>query len=104
MSPLLAHASHLKLRALAKKLGIAVSTVFGILNCNGLKPHRVKTFKVSRDPKFEPKIYDVVGFNVDPPNYAIVILVDEKTQVQALGRTQATLADEIGPSRDPHSR
>ena len=53
MSPPPEHASHWTLRALAKKVGIAVSTVFGILKSHGLKPHRVRTFKVSRDPRFE---------------------------------------------------
>ncbi len=61
MSPPPEHASHWTLRALAKKLGIAVSTVFGVLKRNGLEPHRVKTFKVSRDPRFELKVGDVVG-------------------------------------------
>ena len=61
MSPPPEHASHRTLRALAKKVGIAVSTVFGILKSHGLKPHRVKTFKVSRDPRFALKVRDVVG-------------------------------------------
>ena len=91
MSPPPEHAGHWTLRALAKKLGIAVSTVFGILNRNGLKPHRVKTFKVSRDPRFEMKVRDVVGLHVNPPDHAVVISVDEKTQIQALGRTQTPL-------------
>ena len=91
MSPPPEHASHWTLRALAMKLGIAVSTVFAILRRNGLKPHRVKTFKVSRDPRFELKVRDVVGLYVNPPDHAVVISVDEKTQIQALGRTQAPL-------------
>jgi transposase len=91
MSPPPEHASHWTLRALAKKVGIAVSTVFGILSRNGLKPHRVKTFKVSRDPRFELKVRDVVGLYVNPPDHAVVISVDEKTQIQALGRTQKPL-------------
>ena len=91
MSPPPAHASHWTLRALATKVGIAVSTVFGILKSHGLKPHRVKTFKVSRDPRFALKVRDVVGLYVDPPDHAVVISVDEKTQIQALGRTQTPL-------------
>ena len=91
MSPPPEHASHWTLRALAKKLGIAVSTVFGILKNNGLKPHRVKTFKVSRDPGLELKVRDVAGLYVNPPDHAFVISVDEKTQTQALGRTQKPL-------------
>ncbi len=78
-------------RPLAARTGLAVSTVFGILERNGLKPHRVKTFKVSRDPRFEEKIRDVVGLYVNPPDHAVVISVDEKTQIQALGRTQKPL-------------
>ena len=91
MSPPPEHRSHWTLRALARKLGIAVSTVFLILKRHGLKPHRVKSFKVSRDPEFEKKIRDVVGLHVDPPDHAVVISVDEKTQIQALGRTQTPL-------------
>ncbi len=91
MSPPPEHSSHWTLRVLAKKLGIAVSTVFGVLKHNGLKPHRVKTFKVSRDPRFELKVGDVVGLYVNPPDHAVVISVDEKTQIQALGRTQTPL-------------
>ena len=92
------HTSHWTLRALAKKLGIAVSTVFSILKRNGLKPHRVKTFKVSRDPRFERKVRDVVGLYVNPPDHAVVISVDEKTQIQALGRTQTPLSMKPGHS------
>ena len=91
MSPPPEHASHWMLRVLAGRMGIAVSTVFGILRRNGLKPHRVKTFKVSRDPRFEEKVRDVVGLCVDPPDHAVVISVDENTQIQALGRTQEPL-------------
>ena len=91
MSPPPAHSSHWTLRALAKQLGIAVSTVFSILKRNGLQPHRVKTFKVSRDPKFELKVRDVVGLYVNPPDHAVVISMDEKTRIQALGRTQTPL-------------
>ena len=96
MPPPPEHASHWTLRALAKKLGIAVSTVFGIPKHNGLKPHRVKTFKVSRDPRFELKVGDVVGLYVNPPDHAVVISVDEKTQIQALGRTQTPLPMKSG--------
>ena len=97
MSPPPAHSSHWTLRALAKQLGIAVSTVFSILKRNGLQPHRVKTFKVSRDPKFELKVRDVVGLYVNPPDHAVVISAEEKTRIQALGRTQTPL-----PTRPRH--
>ena len=96
MSPPPEHASHWTLRALAKKLGVAVSTAFGILKKNGLKSHRVKTFKVSRDPRFEMKVRDFVGLYVNPPDHAVVISVDEKTQIQAQGRTQVPLPMKSG--------
>ena len=91
MSPPPKHRSHWTLRALAERTGVAVSTVFGVLKRHGLKPHRVKTFKVSRDPRFELKVRDVVGLYVNPPDHAVVLSVDEKTQIQALGRTQRPL-------------
>ena len=96
MSPPPEHAGHWTLRALATKVGTAVSTVFGILKSHGLKPHRVRTFKVSRDPRFALKVRDVVGLYVDPPDHAVVISVDEKTQIQALGRTQKPLPMKSG--------
>ena len=102
MSPPLEHSSHWTLRALAKRLGIAVSTVFGILKCNGLEPHRVRTFKVSRDPRFELKVRDVVGLYVDPPDHAVVISVDEKTQDKGARADADAAADEARPSLDPH--
>ena len=91
MPPPPEHSSHWTLRALAKQLGIAVSTVISILKRNGLKPHRVKTFRVSRDPRFERMVRDVFGLYVNPPDHAVVVSVDEKTQIQALGRTQTPL-------------
>ena len=91
MSPPPEHARHWTVRALARRLGMVYSTVHGILKENGLRPHQVKTFKVSRDPRFEIKVRDVVGLYVDPPDHAVVISVDEKTQIQALGRTQRPL-------------
>ena len=96
VSPPPEHSRHWTLRALAKRTGIAVSTVSGILKRNGLKPHRVKTFTVSRDPRFELKVRDVVGLFVNRPDHAVVILADEKTQIQSLGRTQAPLPTDIG--------
>ena len=91
MSPPPEHARHWTVRALARKLGMVYSTVHNILKENGLRPHQVKTFKVSRDPRFEIKVRDVVGLYVDPPDHAVVLSVDEKTQIQALGRTQRPL-------------
>ena len=91
MSPPPAHSGHWTLRALAERVGVAVSTVFKILEQHGLKPHRVKTFKVSRDPRFELKVRGAVGLYVNPPDHAVVISAGGKTQIQALGRTQKPL-------------
>ena len=82
------------LTALADKVGdIGISTVYGILRRHRLTPHRVKTFKVSRDPRYELKVRDVVGLHVDPPDHAVVISVDEKPGIQALGRTRPPLVN-----------
>ena len=70
---------------------MAVSTMHGILKGNRPGPHQVKTFKVSRDPRFELKVRDVVGLYVNPPDHAVVLSVDEKPQIQALGSTQTSL-------------
>ena len=92
MSPPPPNASHWTLRALAEKMnGMVFSTVRNILKTYGLAPHKVKTFKVSRDPAFEEKIHDVVGLYINPPDHAVVLSIDEKTQIQALGRTQKPL-------------
>ena len=91
MSPPPPHASHWTLRALAERMGMVFSTVHNILHKHGLEPHRVKTFKVSRDAAFEAKIRDVVGLYVNPPDHAVILSVDEKTQIQALSCTQKPL-------------
>ena len=71
-----------------------------ILAEHGLKPHLTRTFKVSNDPEFAAKVRDIVGLYLDPPEKAIVLSVDEKSQIQALDRTQPGLpADEEGPGR-----
>lgn len=84
-------ATHWSTRSLAKELGISHSTVHRVWSELGLKPHRVDTFKVSTDPQFEAKVVDVVGLYLDPPEKAIVLCLDEKSQIQALDRTQASL-------------
>ncbi len=86
-----ANATHWSTRTLAKKLGISQSMVHRVWKANGLKPHLVKTFKVSNDPHFEEKLRDVVGLYLDPPENALVFSADEKTSVQALDRTQRSL-------------
>ena len=76
---------------MAKAAGISHRSVQRIWAAHGLKPHRVKTFKLSNDPKFAAKVQDVVGLYVDPPEHALVLSVDEKSQIQALDRTQPGL-------------
>jgi len=83
--------SHWSSRDLSAKVGLSHSTVHRIWQAHALKPHRVETFKFSNDPKAEEKIYDVVGLYMNPPPNAVVLSVDEKTQIQALGRTQPML-------------
>src|SRR5215469_17048280 len=75
----------------AEQLGISVSSVQRIWRAHGLQPHRVRQFKLSRDRQFVEKLRDVVGLYVDPPAHAVVLSVDEKSQIQALDRTQPSL-------------
>jgi transposase len=84
-------ATHWSTRKLAAKLGISDTTVLNVWRANGLKPHLVETFKVSRDPKFAEKLEDIVGLYLSPPEHALVLCCDEKSQVQALDRTQPGL-------------
>jgi len=76
---------------MAKAMGVSPATVQRIWSARGLKPHRVETFKLSRDPLFEEKLVDVVGLYLNPPEKAIVLCMDEKSQIQALDRTQPSL-------------
>jgi len=76
---------------MAKAVDISPATVQRIWSGRGLKPHLVKTFKLSNDPAFEEKLIDVVGLYLNPPENAVVLCMDEKTSVQALDRTQASL-------------
>jgi transposase len=84
-------ATHWSCRSMAKAQGVSPATVQRIWDAHGLKPHRVKTFKLSNDPHFTEKLTDVVGLYLNPPEKAIVLCVDEKSQIQALDRTQASL-------------
>lgn len=86
-----AHATHWTTRSLAEELGTNQTLVHRVWKANGLKPHLVRTFKVSTDPRFEEKLLDVVGLYLDPPDHALVLCVDEKSQIQALDRTQPGL-------------
>jgi transposase len=83
--------THWSTRRLAKEVGVSASTVARVWQEGRLKPHRTETFKFSRDPDLVAKVTDVVGLYLDPPERAIVLSVDEKTQVQALDRTQPML-------------
>ena len=78
-------------RLLAKEMGLTSGCISDILRRNGLKPHLVRTYKVSRDPEFVAKVKDVVGLYLNPPEHAVVLSVDEKTSIQALERTQRPL-------------
>jgi len=86
-----AGATHWSTRTLATHLGISASAVGRIWRAHGLKPHRVKSFKLSNDPRFIEKLEDIVGLYLDPPEHALVLCCDEKTQIQALDRTQPGL-------------
>ena len=76
---------------MAAELGVSAASVSRHWRAKGLKPHMVRRFKVSRDPKFVEKLEDVVGLYLSPPEHAIVLCCDEKSQVQALDRTQPGL-------------
>jgi transposase len=84
-------ATHWSTRTMAKAVGVSKATVQRIWSANGLKPHLTKTFKVSNDPLFIEKLRDVVGLYLDPPEHALVLSCDEKSQIQALDRTQKGL-------------
>jgi transposase len=84
-------ATHWTAAMMAKAVGISASSVQRIWRAHGLQPHRIRQFKLSNDPKFIEKLRDVVGLYVDPPAHAIVLSVDEKSQIQALDRTQPGL-------------
>ena len=83
--------THWSVRTMADVVGVSPASVQRIWAAHGLKPHLIRTFKLSKDPKFEEKLVDVVGLYLDPPEKAIVICVDEKSQIQALDRTQPGL-------------
>lgn len=84
-------ATHGSTRTLAAKVGVSDTTVLRVWRAHGLKPHLVKSFKVSRDPLFVEKLEDIVGLYLNPPEHALVLCCDEKSPVQALDRTQPGL-------------
>src|SRR3954465_16065772 len=84
-------ATHWTARAMAKAVGLGVATVQKIWRAHGLAPHRFRAFKLSNDPAFAEKLHAIVGLYVSPPAHAVVLSVDEKSQIQALDRTQPGL-------------
>ena len=95
--------THWSSRSLARKLGVSHMQVHRVWRAHGLQPHRVETFKFSTDPAFDTKMTDIVGLYLDPPERAVVLCVDEKSQIQALNRTQPILPLRPGiPTRMTH--
>ena len=95
--------THWTTRDVARTAGVSHSTVHRIWQAHALQPHRVTTFKFTTDPEAEAKIHDVVGLYLQPPTNAVVVSVDEKTQIQALSRTQPLLPLRPGlPARQTH--
>jgi len=95
--------THWTSRDLARKTGVSHTTVHRLWQAHALKPHRVSTFKFTTDPQAEEKIHDVVGLYLNPPTNAVVLSLDEKTQIQALSRTQPLLPLRPGlPARQTH--
>src|SRR5512135_2984043 len=84
-------ATHWSTRTMAARVGVSRDTVHRVWRARGLQPHRVETFKLSNDPRFEEKLVDVVGLYLNPPDKAVVLCLDEKSQVQTLDRTQPSL-------------
>jgi transposase len=96
-------ATHWSVRTMAKAHGVSHAIVHRIWRAHGLQPHRIETFKLSRDPDFVKKLRDVVGVYLHPPDKALVFCVDEKPQVQALDRTEPVLPLRPGiPARQTH--
>jgi transposase len=97
------NATHWSTRAMAREMGLSQSSVSRIWRAFGLQPHRSETFKLSTDPFFVDKVHDVVGLYLDPPERALVFCVDEKSQIQALDRSQPVLPMMPGvPERATH--
>ena len=98
-----ADATHWSLRSMARESGLSHTTIWRIWGAFGLRPHRSETFKLSSDPHFVDKVRDIVGLYLSPPDRALVLCVDEKSQIQALDRTQPVLPMLPGmPERRTH--
>lgn len=103
LKPPPAGVTHWSTRELARKTGVSHGMVHRLWRAHALQPHRVSTFKFTTDPTAEDKIYDVVGLYLNPPTNAVVVSLDEKTQIQALSRTQPLLPLRPGlPARQTH--
>ena len=97
------NSTHWSTRLMAEKAGLSQSAIVRIWSTFGLQPHRVETFKLSKDPQFVEKVRDIVGLYMNPPDRAVVLCVDEKSQVQALNRTQPIFPMRPGvPARQSH--
>ncbi|MGW2402906.1 IS630 family transposase [Kitasatospora sp. NPDC001664] len=97
------NATHWSTRSMAERVGLSQSTVSRVWRAFGLQPHRAESFKLSTDPFFVDKVHDVVGLYLDPPERALVLCVDEKSQIQALDRSQPVLPMMPGvPERASH--
>jgi putative transposase len=96
--------THWSVRTMAGETGLSKSTVHRLFQLFGLQPHRSRSFKLSTDPFFVEKLRDIVGLYLDPPDKALVLCVDEKSQVQALERTQPMLPMGLGLPRRSHPR
>jgi transposase len=97
------NSTHWSTRLMAEKTGLSQTAIVRIWRAFGLQPHRVENFKFSKDPRFVEKVRDIVGLYLNPPDRAIVLCVDEKSQVQALNRTQPILPLAPGvPARQSH--
>jgi hypothetical protein len=90
---------HWSVRSMAKEMGISHTSVQRIWREAGIKPHLVKTFKISNDPEFEEKVTDVVGLYMNPPDKALVLCIDETSQIQKLDRSQPGLLLKPGQRR-----
>src|SRR3989441_1229204 len=96
-------ATHWSTRSMARAAGVSEATVRRIWRAHGLKPHRVRSFKLSNDPQFAEKLEEIVGLYLNPPDHALVLSLDEKSQVQALDRTRPLLPMRPGiPARQTH--
>jgi transposase len=93
------NATHWSTRSMARAVGVSEASVRRIWHSHGLKPHRVESFKISNDPEFAEKLEDIVGLYLNPPEHALVLCVDEKSQIQALDRTQPGLPLKRGRSQ-----